>query len=836
MDNSKKSYIPHFFAIILFAIIALFYCSPLLDGKELVGGDTEGWIGMAQESKQYNETHEDVALWTDAMFGGMPTFQITMAKQTPDLLNIVVGSTLYQLPHVLFVIFLYMVGFYILMQCLGLNPWLSIGVAIAGAFCSYNLIILTAGHNTKAVAIAYMAPVIGSVIYTMRKNRLAGALIFTIVLALFIKANHLQINYYTIIILLCYGLSELFFAIKEKQVVEKLKSFSLLLLGAIIAVMLNATMLLMTKEYSQYTMRGESNGLTLIPSGEQEGLEIDYITNWSYGIDETMTLLIPNYKGGPSVSHLPADSETGRVLERLGVGDIEDVMSKIPFPTYWGTQPGTSGPVYAGAIVVFLFVLGLLLVSHRDKWWILFGVILSILLSWGRNFMPFTEFFVDYVPLYNMFRAVSMTLVITCCLMVLMSGLALKAFFDEEICITKKLRSLLFSGTFVGGICLLFALFPSIAGDFSATSDAFLVSYGYPEEVKSTILKDRAMLLSSDAWRSFVFILLTAVALWISLKWKSVKKEYIFAILVVLVLCDMVPVAKRYLNNDNFTEKKIGAHFSPSFADKEILKDKTHFRVLDLTVDVFNSSRPSYFHKTIGGYHAAKLRRYQELISCGLQAEVDAVRNALIVCQQNQSMEPLDEVLQQTSLLNMLNLKYVIYHGEAMPIQNPNMNGPVWFVDQVRWVDGADMEMTQTLQSNTKQIAVIDQSFSSQINDFVADSTAIITMTSYSPNVVKYSSVAEKDQLAVFSEIYYEKGWNAYIDGEKVDYARANYVLRALMIPAGEHLIEFRFEPSTYTLSNVIRGVSSVLLLSLIVVYFVVRYKKRKKKLIKENE
>jgi len=827
-QHSEKKFLPHIIAILSFIVISFVYFSPVFDGKELVGPDTESWIGMSKEASDYNSNNNDVALWTNSMFAGMPTYQISFKQ--PDNVLVWINKAIDTFPRVVYTLFLYLIGFYILLLTFRINPWLSMACAIGFAFGSYNFIILAVGHNTKAMAIAYMAPLIGSVIMTFRWKRWLGAALTALFLGLIIQANHLQILYYTLIVLLIFGVVEIVYSIIEKRFMNMLVTLCILLGSAAIAIGLNASNLLTTYEYSNYTMRGKSNGLTMDKTSSQEGLNSDYITQWSYGIDETMTLLIPNYKGGSSQNKLSGTSNTAMKLRENNVKDVDTIMENTPMPTYWGKQPGTSGPVYIGAIVCFLFVLGLILVEGKNKWWILSATILSILLAWGKNFMPFTDFFINHVPLYNMFRAVSMTLVIAAFCMALMASLALKEFFNPEVDKQKKTKALYIAAGIVGGITLLFSIIPQIAGDFKAASDSMMTSYGYPDFIAKTLPLDREDLLRSDAFRSFIFIALTGLVLWLYTA-KNLKPKFAFLALGILFLADMMPIAKRYLNDNNFAEKRIGSYFTASPADKFILQDHNpDFRVLDMSVDIFNSSKPAYFHKCIGGYHAAKLRRYQELINQHLDREISNIGSAFKAAQKAQSLNPVTQILSENQVLNMLNMKYLIYNPESEPIVNPFANGNAWFVKTCFIAQNPDEEMLKLGTINTKKELVADKAFSSLVpKTIIPDSSASIFLTSYSPNVMKYESRAKTDQVAVFSEIYYEKGWNAFIDGQKTSYFRANYLLRALPVKAGKHEIEFRFEPQSYRIGNLISMFCSILLVLLLagVIYLEIKNKKK---------
>ena len=825
-----KKAIPHIIAIVSFLIITFAYLSPVFSGKDIFGGDTQSYVGMAHEANTYNATHDEQTLWTGSMFSGMPTYQICM-KDDSSIISIL-DDTLRLLPGPVYKVFLYLVGFYILLIAFGLSPYLAIAGSIAFSFGSYNLIILVAGHNTKAIAIAYMAPIIASIYLGFKKEKpYLGATLLALFLGLGIYANHIQIIYYTLFIAIILGISEIVFAIKEKTIKKFLISFGFLCLGAVLAIGLNATRLLTTAEYSKYTMRGDSNGLTLIESGNKHGLDIDYITAWSYGIDETLTLLIPDFKGGSSATYLDADSHTAQKMGQLtGFRDTGKDLSSTdkerlsrtnnpknlaelvyiqPMPTYWGTQPFTSGPVYAGAIVCFLFIVGCIIVPNRQRYWLIAATILGILLSWGHNFMPFTEFFVNYVPLYDKFRTVSMTLTISCLCMAILAFLAIKELMDENVDTKKKLKSLYIGAGITGGLCLIFALIPSLAGDFSASSDN---SYGSTYSfLTQTLPLDRMGMLGADALRSFIFIALAFALLFFYVKGK-VKTIVASIALIILCAADMIPVAHRYLNERSFVKKEVtNKPFSASDADKYILADKTEdFRVLNLTVDIFNSSAPSYFHKNVGGYSAVKLRRYQELIEVHLSKEI---RNFTYSLKTISTLAEAEEAFKQTPVLNMLNTKYVIYAPQAMPIVNPYKMGNAWLVDNVNLVNSADEEMLSLGLDSLANTVIVDKSTENAPADKKYNSAnGKIELINYEPNVMTYKFSSTEDQLAVFSEIYYPDGWNAYINGEKATYFRANYLLRAMNLKAGDYTIEFRFEPKSYDIGKILSIICSILL------------------------
>ena len=814
---------PHIAAFLLFVVISFMYFSPVMEGKQLIGHDTESWMCMAKETLDYNATHNDVTLWTNSMFGGMPTYQISMTQ--PYNLIKYVEDMIHIFPNTVYNLMLYLIGFYILLLAFKVNPWLAIVGAIAFSFASYNFIIILAGHNSKAITIAYMAPLIGSVFMAFRRKRILGSLLTAFFLSLAVRANHVQILYYTVFILIFLAVVEFIYSIKDKELTAFFKTSGMLIVAAIIAVGMNATSLLTTYDYSKATMRGESNGLTVDTQNSQHGLNRDYITQWSYGVDETMTLLIPNFKGGGSGGTLASDSETGKKLTSLGAPDVDKILKENQFPLYWGSQPFTSGPVYIGAIICFLFVLGLFLVDKRTKWWLLPMIVLTVMLSWGKNFMWLTDIFINYVPLYNKFRTVSMTLVATGFGITLMAILALKEVFNEKTDKKKLIRPLMISAAIVGGIALIFALMPSLSGDFISPSDAQYT--GNNAFLKETLPMDRAALLRADAFRSLMFVLLSAGLIWLYIK-NYLKLKVAYVLLGILILLDLVPVAKRYLNDNSFQRPRhIETLIAPSKADNFILQDKSQFRVLDGTVSIFNDTSPSYFHKNIGGYHAAKLRRYQELINMHIEKEIGRM---FATFGRATSPAIINNTMDSLGVLNMLNMKYLIYNKEAAPVINPHANGNAWFVSGIRIAQNANEEMKLVGEINTKREMVVDKAFASQLpTKLVADTTARIALVKYEPNDLKYSFSSKTDQVVVFSEIYYDKGWNAYINGHKVPYVRANYLLRAMPLKAGNYEIEYKFEPTSYSLGNTIALISSLLLvLSLLGYIFLQRNKSRK--------
>lgn len=821
-----KKTLPHLVVLFFFVVIAFVYSMPVLNGKRLVAHDTVSWRCMAQETIAYNEAHDDVTLWTNAMFGGMPNYQISM-KQPNNVLKYV-ENLIETFPRPVSNLILYLICFYILLLSFELRPWLAAVGAIGLAFASYNLIIIAAGHNSKAITIAYIAPLVGAVFLAFNKNRWLGTLLTTLFLSLAIRANHIQILYYTLLLLLGFVVVWFIYAVKEKKIKSFLQTSGLLLLALALSLGMNATSLLTTTEYSQHTMRGASNGLTVDKNSLQEGLNKDYITQWSYGVGETMTLLIPNFKGGASGGLLDENSETARKLKEFGVPNLKAVMGEMSLPLYWGTQPFTSGPVYVGAIIVLLFVFSFFIVQRRIRWWILPVILLTLMLSWGRNFMPLTDFFITYIPLYNKFRTVSMTLVITCLGIALLAFLALKEIFQANHPKEKLLRSLYWSTSITAGVLLLFWLFPSLAGNFVSTQDVHLVGdYAF---LQTTLPLDRKELLRSDALRSLLFVLLSAGVLFFYLKDRC-KQPIAIGLLAVLMLFDLLPIDKRYLNDNNFEVQRPKQLIKPSLADEYILKDKSNYRVLDATVNIFNDAKPSYFHKNIGGYHAAKLRRYQELINMQLDAQINVLLQGL---GQAKSQDDTMLLLANSNILNMLNMKYLIYSPEAQPIENPFANDNVWLVGKINIAKDANDEMMMLKTLDTKNELVVDKTMASILPSVIqTDSAAQIKLTSYAPNHLKYHFSGATQQVAVFSEIYYEDGWKAFINGKEVPYTRVNYLLRAMPLEAGTYDIEFVFVPTSYQLGNTLSLWSSVLFLLAVVGYVLGLIKNKKK--IKKN-
>lgn len=781
-------------AIALFIGICVAYFSPVLEGKKINQSDVELINGVQQEAVNYYKETGNYTLWTNSMFGGMPTYQIWLGY-TNNVVGYIVDAYNRNIPNPINTVLLYLIGFFILLRSLKMNVWLSVLGSIAFAFSSYNFIIIAAGHTNKAIVIGLLAPTLAGVLLAYRGKIWQGAALFAFFLAMQIKANHFQMTYYFGLGVIIYGIFMLVEAIKAKALASYIKSTLVLVIAAVIAVGVNITALWLTQEYAEETIRGKTE-LTLNPAANKDGLTKEYAFEYSYGISETMSLLIPNINGGASAGELGKDSETFKFLQKQGVPNAAQIVKRLPL--YWGEQSFTAGPVYFGAIIFFLFVFGLFIVKGKDKWWILAVVLLTIALSWGRHFMGLSGFFFDNFPLYNKFRAVSSILVVTSLLFPLLACLAIQELIEgklEQVKLNKALRNSLI---IVGGICLLFALMPSLAGEFSnAESDKRVFGEAY-EQIINSLTEDRKALLQADAFRSLIFILFSAALIIVFIR-KKIKAQHLVLGLTLLVVIDMWTVDKRYLNDENFSRRKTKVQETPLTAvDMEILKDKDlYYRVYNTTQNITSDAVTSYYHKSIGGYHAAKLKRYQELIDFQLsKGNINAY--------------------------SMLNAKYFIVANpqtqQTTYQQNPDACGNAWFVNEIKYVANADSEMNALSTFNPKNTVIVDERFKSEIAEFTPsfDSTASIKLTKYNPMQLDFESNASSDQFAVFSDVYYSKGWNVYVDGVKSNYIRANYLLRAMKVPAGKHQIVFKFEPVAYNTGEKIALASSLLLILLV--------------------
>jgi len=807
MKFSWKKSLPHITAIILFLLLPILYFSPVLENKQLSQHDSQTYIGMSKEIVDYNKKSDDLALWSNSMFGGMPSYLIGLPTTTV-ITSVFTFTNLYGWRPVNFV-FLYLIGFYIALLLFGVSPWLAIVGALSFGFGSYNFIIIAAGHASKAIAIGYMAPVIAGFYYALKKEKWIGSAIFSIFLALEIYTNHPQITYYTFLILMIMGVTELITIIKGKEDIRVLLiKLAIIFAFAFLAIAANSNKLWTTWEYGKYSMRGKSD-LTSDKENKTTGLDRDYATGWSYGIGETLTLLIPNFNGGSSAVGFSEDSETGKVLKSNNVPNAGTVVKQLP--GYWGSQPGTSGPVYFGAVVCFLFILGLFLLKGPIRIWIVIATVLSIALAWGHNFMPLTNLFLDYFPGYNKFRTVTMILVIAGFTFPLFGFLTLQKILDREIDRKTWLKPLAWSVGLTAGIALIFALLPGIAGSFVSSADS-----QFPDWLQSSLIADRESLLRSDAFRSAIFILLGAGVIWAYVE-EKLKVNATLIVLGALILVDMWGVDKRYLHDGLFvSDREAKNPYKATTADLAILKDKSaDYRVLNMAVSTFNDASTSYFHQSIGGYHGAKMRRYQELIDFHISNEMTLLAQRLPKIKSEAGM---DSLFLGLNTLNMLNTKYLIWNSEAAPIQNNHALGSVWLVNKYKIVENADQEIAALKFIDPSREVVIDKKFERLISGEVLknDSEAKIALTQKSLNKMIYHYQGNGNQLAVFSAIYYPKGWNAYIDGKITPHFQADYLLRSMLLKKGNYDIVFKFEPNSFVVGQKISVWSSILLLLLI--------------------
>lgn len=789
MSGFLKKLLPHFLVVLGFIVIAVAYFSPILQGKEIFQSDIAQYTGMARQQNEFRAETGEEPYWTDAAFGGMPTYQL--GAHYPHNYIKALDSALRFLPRPADYLFLYFIGIYVLLLVLRVNYKLAFLGALAFGFSTYLIIILGVGHNAKAHAIAYMPLVLGGILLCFRGKFLGGFLLLAFGMALEIGANHFQMTYYLLLLVIVLGIVYLVDAIRSGRLPHFFKALGVMVAAVILAVGANATNLLATQEYTAFSTRGNT-GLTITPDGSEapaSGLSYEYITEYSYGILETFNLFIPRFMGGSSAEDVGPDSEIYKALLNIGARPSQAAEFAESAPTYWGDQTYVGAPAYIGATVLFLFVFSLFLIRGRLKWWIIGGSLLALLLSWGRNFGFLTDMFIDFVPLYNKFRAVSSIQVIIELCVPILAVVGLSRLFYSEDLRDEKLNALKRSTIIVGGLALVFLLFQSWFLSFSGPNDAAFQQFG-PNFLKA-LIEDRKSIFTSDTIRSLIFALLSAGIIWFFLK-EKINRNLAIGLLGLLILVDLVAVDRRYVNNDDFVNsRKMEIPFQATPADLQIMEDTSHFRVLDLSGNPFNTGRTSFFHNSIGGYHAAKPGRIQDLFDFHIS------QNNLEV-------------------LNMLNTKYFIIAGEEGLVaqKNPDTNGNAWFVEEVTLVENANEEILALGDINTKEVAVINNKFEEFIpaKGLKADEAAEIELVEYAPNELTYKYSAQGEQLVVFSEVYYSEGWQAYIDGEKAPHFQADYVLRAMMVPGGEHTIVFKFEPQVVETGSAIALASSVLL------------------------
>ena len=832
--NTLKKCLPDAIVIVIFAVISFaYFFVPVSQGKILFRHDSQASVGLGQELTQYEQRTGEVTRWTNSVFSGMPTYQISPSYNSTDGLSAVMSAYHLWLPDYVWFIFAYLLGFYILLRAFNFRQSLAALGSIIWAFSSYFLIIIAAGHLWKVMALAYLPPMIGGVVLAYRGKYLWGFIVTAVFTAFEIKVNHVQMTYYYLFIVLFMVIAYLVQAIREKRLQHFFKASGILIAAALIGIAINISNLYHTWEYQKESMRGKSE-LTKANSANQtsSGLDRDYITQWSYGIDETLTLLVPDAKGGASVPL----SQNATAMAKANP-EVENMLPQLyeAIPQYFGTQPGTSGPVYVGAFVLFLFVLGLFIVKTPIKWALLAATALSILLSWGHNFMGFTNFFLDYVPMYAKFRTVASILVIAEFTIPLLAALALKRIVDEPTVLTKNMKYVYASFALTAGVVLAIALMPSMMGPFVSDQERQMLSgiQGMTPDVQNMMLSSiatmRGAMVSADAWRSIVIIII-GVAMLLLFKAQKIKAIYLIVGISALCLIDLWQVDKRYLNDEMFVPKS--ERDTPQQAtatDLQILKDKSlSYRVLNFASGAFNENNTSYFHKSIGGYHPAKLRRYQEMIDKYIAPEMQTAMQA--IANKGGVMSEVDG-RKLFPILNMLNAKYFIVplQGNATTsIQNPYAQGNGWFVDKLTYVADANAEYAEVGKIDVSHEAVADKKFEPILGQTQTnDSTASVVLTKYEPNNMTYTVNSTKGGVVVFSEVYYP-GWTATIDGQPAELGRVNYILRALNVKAGKHEVVLDFHPTSISTTETIAYAALIVLLLAICVAIYSEKKKQK--------
>lgn len=801
MSANLKKFGTHILVILGFVFVSLLYFSPVLKGHKIYQSDIVQYTGMAKQHTDFREANSSESYWTNSAFGGMPTYQLG-AKYPHNYIK-KLDLALRFLPRPADYLFLYLIGFYILLLVLKIDYRMAAFGALAFGFSTYLIIILGVGHNAKAHAIAYMPLVLSGIILTFQKRYAIGFSVTAISSGLELVTNHPQMTYYLLILILILGISYLVQSIKSKEVSAFFKALAVLSLAAFLALGMNATNLLATSSYAKESTRSKSE-LTINFDGsvrdQSSGLDKAYITQFSYGILETFNLFIPRFMGGGNRENLGKDSETYKAYRALGATPLQSLKESKQAPMYWGDQPIVEAPAYIGAVVIFLFVLALFLYHGRFKWWLLIGILLSLLLSYGKNLSFLTDLFIDYVPLYNKFRAVSSIQVILELCIPLLATLGLSQVFNKEVSSKTKLNALKKASAILVGIAVVFLVFKNSFFDFVGATDGQFLDY-YGASFVEAIRLDRSAIFSDDTLRTLLFTLAAGALIFAYLKQK-ISQNITITFLVLALVLDLVTVDRRYVNSDNFvTAIQVDIPYQSSSINQKILKDTTIYRVLDRSD---NSTQTSYFHNAIGGYHAAKLRRFKEL------QEFHIDKNNFEV-------------------LNMLNTKYIIYKDNEDVLryfENEEINGNAWFVDSVKAVQNADEEIMALAKLKSK-LTAISRASKFDSKRYSNDSTAAIKLVDYKLNKLVYESNNTADGFAVFSEIYYKDGWNATIDGEAVEHINVNYVLRGLEIPKGTHEIVFEFSPIVVKKGSSIALISSISLLFLILGQVVLIYKTR---------
>ena len=822
---------PDVVAVVLFALISFAYFFPAdIEGKILYRHDSAASKGLGREMAEYKAQTGEVTRWMNSVFSGMPTYQ--SAPEYTSTKGVQGALSVYHLflPENVWYVFAYLLGFYILLRAFDFRQSLAVLGSIIWAFSTYFLIIIAAGHIWKVMALAYLPPMIAGVVLSYRGKYLWGFIVTAIFSAFEVNANHVQMTYYFLFVILFMIIAYLVDAIRKKELARFGKATAVCAAGAVIGICLNLSNLYHTWEYSKETMRGKSELVKKdVANQTSTGLDRDYITQWSYGIDETWTLLVPNTKGGASVPLV--ESETAMKHADPNFAPIYQQLGQ-----YWGEQPGTQGPVYVGAFVLMLFILGLFIVKGPMKWALLAATVLSVLLAWGKNFMPFTNFFIDYVPMYAKFRTVASILVIAEFTIPLLAMLALKKIVDEPEILTKRIKTVYISFGLTGGIAILFALFPTLFFSDFISSNEMKALMTLPQEYVNPVIDNlrdmREAVFTADCWRSALVVVIGTLCL-LLFKARKLKANYTVGAIIVLCLIDLWQVNKRYLNNDMFVPKsEREAPIQETETDRIILQDKTdlgNYRVLNLASNTFNENETSYFHNSIGGYHAAKLRRYQDMIDMYIAPEMGSLMQAVAQAGGDMSKVNGDSIF---PVLNMLNARYFILplqDGQTVPVQNPYVYGPAWYVDNLTYVDNANAEIERVGKMDIRHEAVADKRFEAQLKTAVKqDSTSVVKLTSYMSDRLTYDVNSSKGGVIVFSEVYYP-GWTATVDGQPVELGRVNYLLRAVNVAPGKHKIELAFHPKSVTTTETIAYVAYAVLLLAILLLAYIEYRKKRK-------
>ena len=829
METWKK-FLPDVLAVVLFALISFAYFFPAdIEGKILYRHDAAASKGLGREIGEHKEKTGEVTRWMNSVFSGMPTYQTAPEYTSSKALGQVVNAYHLFLPENVWFVFAYLLGFYILLRAFDFRQHLAVLGSIIWAFSSYFFIIIAAGHIWKVMALAYLPPMIGGVVLAYRGKYLWGLIVTAVFTAFEVNANHVQMTYYFLFVILFMVIAFLVDAVRQKRLAEFGKATAVCAAGAVLGICLNLSNLYHTWEYSKESMRGKGELVQKHTANQtSSGLDRDYITQWSYGIDETWTLLVPNTKGGASVPLV--ESETA-----MKHADNQFLPVYQQMGQYWGEQPGTQGPVYVGAFVLMLFVLGLFIVKGPMKWALLAATVLSVLLSWGKNFMPFTDFFIDYVPMYSKFRTVASILVIAEFTIPLLAMLALKKIVDDPGLLTRKIKLVYISFGLTAGIAALFALFPTLFfSDFISSAEMNALS-SLPQEYVNPVITNlremREAVFTADCWRSVLIIVIGTLCL-LLYKGGRLKADYMVGAVIVLCLIDMWQVNKRYLNNDMFVNKsEREAPMPMTNTDKLILEDKTDlgdFRVLNLASNTFNENETSYFHNSIGGYHAAKLRRYQDMIDAYIMPEMQKLMPAVAQAGGDMAKVNGDSIF---PVLNMLNARYFILplqDGQTVPVQNPYVHGPAWFVDKLTYVDNANQEIGRVGKIDLRHEAVADKRFKEQLKTAAKQvGESVVKLASYESNRLSYDVNSAKGGVIVFSEVYYP-GWTATVDGRPAELGRVNYLLRAVNVAPGKHKVELTFHPKSVATTEAIAYVAYAVLLLLIAFVVYMGYKKNK--------